>query len=689
MDQIENSSSGYQKKSSNRIEKEIGKPPSRRFDYHAIIKAAATFVALTATSAVAMKRVRHYTKWAITPLRKNLALGLFAVLNVMVVVHLYGPFTKDNREKDDPKPNDPEKNLDRLGLSTSSKGANEPNDSFKPECKVVDHQIDSSNDPNRKPSDLQENLNRSVLSTSSKGVNKPEDSIGSDFEMVEYYQIDPKPNSIASSMEIIGGSAVPNRNGSNHIASSFLGESIEMVKAMDRNGKADGKGNDLSMVRNSIACSAVIIDNPACPEPSIKIEAVDYNEKVHGKNGDRMKQKLYKSLLDEYARLLRQEIDKPPMEKLLQTEAISYFWRSSGEHALMYALHYLLREDSKSTQQARYEAFIQAHTKLMNDYQGREETYNRDILRWSRAIAVVRMTPGIQSYQESLVAAHYKVLPTNMKAQSFHQVFAMRNNIIRTVDSRMKLSYVRSTVAKIKGAVSLCNYFTENPPNLRKVETWIKGGEEGGDSRQIFHLRHSTPHAGAIFTTSSVDLAYREFLKATEEQAEGVIYAIHQRLDDYGAKFEQEGYRVQSILDLEPAHPNLLILVQSVESDLFKNWKGRTFKELQEAILDSFRQKEGSRRNRLPRCLMAKGRLLRGKNDEETLRIEPDYEAELGRIFDFVREVFFSGRREEDAIDTDKVNYYQGLTKPDHLTCEAQAFIMLFYHFQREHLKFA
>lgn len=176
------------------------------------------------------------------------------------------------------------------------------------------------------------------------------------------------------------------------------------------------------------------------------------------------------------------------MIKLQQIEDVSYCWRSHEDHLLMYVLHYLLREGSQgyhlmvSGEEARYWDFIHAHQALMNDYQGKEDTYSHEVLRWSRAIAEVRMTPRIQAYQESLVGAHYEGSHPAMTAKTFHQAFAMRNEALRSADSRMKLWSVWSETSKLQGATSYCNYFGMNPPNLRKVETWTDGAQR----REIF-----------------------------------------------------------------------------------------------------------------------------------------------------------------------------------------------------------
>ncbi|MDJ0652094.1 MAG: hypothetical protein QNJ27_03725 [Simkaniaceae bacterium] len=476
----------------------------------------------------------------------------------------------------------------------------------------------------------------------------------------------------AASQDLTESFVLVDDNSARPAASQDLTESFVLV---DDNSARPAASQDLT------ESFVLVNDNSARPDKSLVVKAVSSNAEVHGFHGYRMKQKLYTTLFDEYARLLEEKMKMDPMKKLKQLEAIPTSHLSTENYYLMRVLQCLLANrgglglhDSVDKKGSWYSTFIDKHLRLMKHYDGKEKTYNQDVLAWSRAIAEVRMTPRIQSYQESLVAAHYETLP-DMTAKTFHQAFAMRNDQFRKTDPQMRLSKFEREIIKAQGATSYCNYFKVNPPNLRKVETWTS---ETGKDREIFYLRHSTPHDGKALTKSPVDLTYREFLRSAEAQGAGVIYAIHQRLNDYGLKFEQEGYRVQSILDLEETHPNFIALVQSVESDLFKKEK-KTFTELKEAILDSFREKTVTCSNRLPRFLT--------EDHGQTLAIKPKYEAELNKILDFVQRVFFP--RKGDAINQSPVDYYGHLTENTHLTNEAQAFIMLFYHFQREHLKFA
>ena len=142
---------------------------------------------------------------------------------------------------------------------------------------------------------------------------------------------------------------------------------------------------------------------------------------------------------------------------------------------------------------------------------------------------------------------------------------------------------------------------------------------------------------------------------------------------------QNEESRARSIVELEKEHPNLLVLVQSVESVLFQNGAD-TFEELKEALIAFFKQKEGRCLNRLPHYLVK-------DVGDETLEIDEEYEKALGEIFDFVHQVFFG--KERQTLSKEKVNSYgEGIEEKD-FTSESQAFMMLFYHFQKEHLKLA
>lgn len=421
----------------------------------------------------------------------------------------------------------------------------------------------------------------------------------------------------------------------------------------------------------------VVIELPSSPDPSMKVDPAPYVAGVHGPNGSLMRERLFVTLLNEYRRLLVEEMGLDPSCKQAELKAM---WRKTeAQQKLLDVLTYLVVPGSEETSwwyyagytghEGRYLLLMDAHRELIKDYTGKEGSYYGDATTYGRALSEAWMRPEIQVFQESLVSEHFIGESPRMTAENVHQALTLRNKAVGKADPMMKMSKGRSILAKLKGATSFCDYFGVNPPNLRKVESWSNGRTE----RQIYYLRHSTPNQGTYATTAPVDPIYRDFLKGAEGRGRGVLYAVHQRLGDFGCKFEQEGFRAQSIVDLEQDHPNLLVLFQSVENDLFME-KIHSVAYLRERLIGSFEILEGNKRNRLP------ARLMQGGN------IDPTYKRDMEAIFDFVHQGFFDGK---EVLSVNSIDCYGGLTEEKKMTWDSQTFIMLFYHFQREHLKHA
>ncbi|MCP5505783.1 MAG: hypothetical protein H7A38_02745 [Chlamydiales bacterium] len=421
-----------------------------------------------------------------------------------------------------------------------------------------------------------------------------------------------------------------------------------------------------------------VVTDPARPDPNMAVVPATYVAEVHGLNGSLMRERMFKTLMEQYLAILK-GMGLDPKEKLGQLADSKR--KTAQQTMLRDVLNYLITPGSENEScwsyagytghEGRYLLLMDAHRKLILDYRGKENTYDREALTYGRALSEAWMRPEMQSFQESLVRAHFAEEAPPMTSKTVHQAFCERNKAVGIAPAEMKMSFVGSTIAKVGGAISLCDYFGKNPPNLRKVETWRNAD---GREKQIYYLRHSTPNQGTYAQQAPVDPIYRDFLKGVEGRGQGVLYAAHQRLGDYGCKFEQEGYRAQSIVDLEANHPNLLVLFQSVESDLFMDRTIKTFAYLKERLIASFAQMDGNKRNRLPKYLM------------NGATIHPAYEAEIKGIFNFVHQVFFGGRAE---LDPTLIDCYGGLSDPKKMTWESQTVIMLFYHFQREHLKHA
>lgn len=374
------------------------------------------------------------------------------------------------------------------------------------------------------------------------------------------------------------------------------------------------------------------------------------NQAVHGPSGIYMQYMQYDALLKEYERLFKEAYGNVYPSKL-STEAKTVLELLNGKKAT-------------NNLKERYISFCQAHRTLL------KSDKNKEI---GQALAWARFMPNIQNYQNRYVKAHIGEKPP-LTAQNFHQDLANRNVAVHGSPSEWKIGYSERQMIKYNGDKSLCNYFEVNPPNLRNIEKWQKGEA----IRTIYHLRHATPNAYAKQNEDFMDLvednltsnltssddftiidpAYKAFLEYTAINQQGVIYACHQKISN-----THEGKRCNQIIALERNHPNLLLLFQSVEFPLFK--KGAdTFAKLKNELIGSFDQGTW---NRLP----------------QKLQNNKDYKKEMEEIFNFVHQIFFDSKKD---IDQTKYRLYPGLK--DHDATETQAFIMLFYHYQREHLKF-
>ena len=411
-----------------------------------------------------------------------------------------------------------------------------------------------------------------------------------------------------------------------------------------------------------------------------------YDPHTFGSSGHKLRGAYCASLLEQYVSILKEQFQINPEEKWkkLKQKGIT---KTYDETLLYQTLTYLIPVNAEAKKnsivkevfeplvddESRYWNFASSHDTLLSCC----AKTSTEVMEMGRLFAYVRMIPRIGLAQKRLVHAYYQCLP-EMTPQTFSKIFAIRNRVFQNVRNQTKFNAFCCYWIKFSGEFSLSNYFGQNPPHLEKIETLE---DREGHLKTIYDLRHPTPHNQAC-----VSAVYKNFLQVACERNEGVLYCVHQRLSDLSgplwnlfgfSRSQNEEYRVHSILGLEKEHPNLLVLVQSVENHLFVNGL-ETFEELKNGLIDSFRQKEGSCRNRLPHYLIKDEGAKRFKIDEE-------YEKELREILDFVHSTFFGKKRTH--FSKEQVNCYGEEIENKHLTNECQAFIMLFYHFQREHLK--
>ena len=350
---------------------------------------------------------------------------------------------------------------------------------------------------------------------------------------------------------------------------------------------------------------------------------------IYGQNGILMRAGLFRVLLKEYAHLLNS------MGVNLKD--------SKGSEELKRAFNFLNNPRSAQNAIEQYEQFVDAHEALILAEKSPE------VSEISKKMALARMTPRIQAFQEAFVQEHVGDHDP-FTLENFTETFVKRNKTIAASDPQMRVNYWTRQGIKLYGAMSWAHYLKINPPQLRNQEDGV------------FYLRHATPNKYSPERGVIIDPLYREFLRGADGK---VLYAAHQRLNDDGF-LENEDVRCQTLVQCENEEKKLLLIFQSVENSLFKNG-AETFAALKKQLIDSFYLEEGSRLNRLPKAL---------QQDE-------DYRKKMEEIFDFIHENFFGKR---DSISQEKVDLYGGLPE-DKKTTEWQVFIMLFYYYQREDLK--
>ena len=302
----------------------------------------------------------------------------------------------------------------------------------------------------------------------------------------------------------------------------------------------------------------VLVRGPTLRLPGIGV----LSERLYGQNGILMRVMLFRALLNEYADLL--------------TSMGVELSDTKGSKELESAFYFLNCPGSAPSAIEQYKQFVDAHEALILAEKSPE------VSEISKKMALARMTPRIQAFQEAFVQEHVGDHDP-FTLENFTETFVTRNKTIAASDPQMRVDYWTREGIKLYGAMSWAHYLKINPPQLRNQEDGV------------FYLRHATPNKYDPERGVIIDPLYREFLRGADGM---VLYAAHQRLKDDGFP-ENEDVRCQTLVQCESEEENLLLIFQSVENSLFK--KGaKTFAELKEKLIDSFYLEEGSRLNRLP-----------------------------------------------------------------------------------------
>lgn len=204
---------------------------------------------------------------------------------------------------------------------------------------------------------------------------------------------------------------------------------------------------------------------------------------------------------------------------------------------------------------------------------------------------------------------------------------------------------------KLSGALGIEDFCgTKNTPHVRNIQHFKNNK---GESLRISYVRHGTPTAleGRVNTARQVAAPfgrflgldmdggeevtsdYREYLRALEDEGESELFCVHQRRTPN--VIENERSRVKKIEALQEQHPNLFVLTQPVEGDLFEH-KGdysqiSSFEDLKMSLREEFFERDledPQTRAALPCCL---------RNNEE-------YKLAFNQLLKDVQELFFPNK---------------------------------------------
>ncbi|MFC2049523.1 hypothetical protein ACFLR2_02475, partial [Chlamydiota bacterium] len=241
-------------------------------------------------------------------------------------------------------------------------------------------------------------------------------------------------------------------------------------------------------------------------------------------------------------------------------------------------------------------------------------------------------------------------------------VLAVNERVKRS--SRNKKPMIALEGQKLAGALGIEDFCgSKNTPHMRNIQVFR---DRDGDVLPITYVRHGTPTAlGDNYSTleivsrqlaspfvrawgSELDSGeevtpdYREYLRALEERDESELFCVYQRRSQ--DIIENERTRAIKIDGLQETHPNIYVLTQPVEGELFEH-KGRyskmtTFEELKRSLEEEFFETD-------PDAVTTRAALplyLRGDRERKEA-----YRIVFKRLLDDVQTLFFPAQNE--ALD--------------------------------------
>ncbi|PWU15195.1 MAG: hypothetical protein C5B45_03120 [Chlamydiae bacterium] len=429
-----------------------------------------------------------------------------------------------------------------------------------------------------------------------------------------------------------------------------------------------------------------------------------------GAYGVNLERQAYRTALNEYIRILKDDFDIDLNERL----TIIGKWLSSPVYqnnaivnALYRTLFYLTKPvacDDKGPiythAKEQYEKYVISLREIIatEQYQSirQDPNPNRDLkecLTLTRALCEARFRSENHGLLHSLLQLHEdeydrlhperEEIPA-VNRENFARVVMAKNQKVKEAPASMKVSSTQRSCRMAYGAVGWEDFLMTDIPFLRGKQVFKN---DQGEERSFYYMRHPTPHIagssarialgamsrivglGHVESGEVIAPEFEGMLEAIAERGESYLIQSHQRLNDTGT-VENEDSRSQTLYRLQTSHKNFHVVFQAVEGNLFDRKDSyaeiTTFTDLKEAIKASFYM-EGSP-NRLPAYL---------ERDEE-------YRSSIiNKLLDQVHQTLFGGRSNISLNGRDPTK--PGADYPNH---EWQAFILAFYILQGDDLKF-
>ncbi|MDR2540166.1 MAG: hypothetical protein LBC45_06285 [Chlamydiales bacterium] len=430
-----------------------------------------------------------------------------------------------------------------------------------------------------------------------------------------------------------------------------------------------------------------------------------------GTNGVNLERQAYRTALNEYARILKDDFDIDVKKRLVLVAN----WLKSPVyknnpiiHALYRTLFYLTRpvayngKDPIYTHaKEQYEEYVTslrdvlAMTKYQEDLEISRLEEMKECFTLIRALCEARFRSENHGLLRSLLQLHEdeydrlnperKEIPS-VTRENFVQMVVRKNKKVTKAPDSMKISSLQRNSRMACGAVGWEDFLMTDIPFLRGKQIFVNNQ---GEERSFYYMRHPTPHiAGSLSRIVSGAMSrltglghiesgeviapeFEGMLEAIAERKESYLIQSHQRLNDEGF-LENENSRSQTLYRLQERYKNFHVVFQAVEGDLFDRLGSyaqiTTFAGLKEAIRASFDyEKRNTSPNRLPAYL---------EKDEE-------YRGVIDRLLNQVHQILFGGRVAISFAGQD-------VTKPGirYSNREWQAFILAFYILQGDDLKF-